>query len=237
MSEVIVCAEPETKDEATEFVWKLGGRPQARSMRSSSRLSRTAQRLLVYLKGTESPSTVKTCMQRIGRDKTLNVVIFSLETGEQQAAELGKIVGQFRPKRTHICFNSEKVGQILRLKRGAGKTGALAGAALAVENSTGAVAKLRKQLNLTQVDVANSLGVTPRTVQNWEGRAAPQRRLRDLIELRDVLAKYIASGDLAAWIDSPNDAFHGHSPRELIREGKTRDLILEFRRMQSGEPL
>jgi transcriptional regulator with XRE-family HTH domain len=238
MSEVIVCAEPETKDEAAEFVLKLGGRPHARSMRSSSKVLRNAQRLLVYLKGTEPSSSLRACLRQISKDKTLNVVIYSLQTNDQRAAELGRIVGQFRPKRTHICFDSEKVGQILRLNSGTGKTRALVGAALAVRSSPEAVAKLRKELNLTQVDFANSLGITPRTVQNWEvGTFAPTRQLRDLKELRDLLTNYIESDQLSAWIDTPNEAFHDHTPRELIREGKTRDLILEFRRMQSGEPL
>jgi DNA-binding transcriptional regulator YiaG len=238
MAEVIVCAEPETKDEAAEFVSRLGGRPHARSMRSSSKVLRNAQRLLVYLKGTESSSSLKACLRQISRDKTLNVVIYSAPTNDQRAAELGRIVGELRPKRTHICFDSEKVGQILRLKPGSGKNRTLADAAPAARSSPEAVARLRKELNLTQVDFANSLGITPRTVQNWEvGAFAPTRQLRDLNELRDLLTKYIQSNQLSAWIDTPNEAFHNVTPRELIREGKTRDLILEFRRMQSGEPL
>jgi hypothetical protein len=38
-------------------------------------------------------------------------------------------------------------------------------------------------------------------------------------------------------MDTPNEAFRKRTPRELIREGKTRDLILEFGRLQTGEPL
>jgi DNA-binding transcriptional regulator YiaG len=238
MSEVIVCAEPETRDEAAEFVLKLGGRPQARSMRSSSKFLRKAQRLLVYLKGTEPSRSLKTCIRQASRDKTLNVVIYSLQTDERRAAELGKIVGQFRPKRTHICFDSENVRKILRLRSGSGKTRTLVNAALAARTSPESFARLRKELNLTQVDVASSLGITPRTVQNWEVRAlAPNRQLRDLKELRDLLTNYIENGQVSAWMDSRNEAFHDHTPREFIREGKIRDLILEFRRMQSGEPL
>lgn len=237
MSEVIVCAEPETREEAARFVMRLGGRPHARSMRSSLKSLRKAKGLLVYLKGTEPSTTLRTCLKQISRDKTLHVVIYSLHTNEHRAAELGRIVGQVRPQRTHICFDSEEVGEILHLRMGVGKSHAVLKAP-ADSGSRETVARLRKELKLTQVDLANSLGVTPRTVQNWETReVAPSRRLRDLKELHDLLMKYVESNQLSAWLDSPNEAFHGHTPRELIREGKTRDLILEFRRLQSGEPL
>jgi len=100
------------------------------------------------------------------------------------------------------------------------------------------LAALREDLDLTQVDLAAALDVTPRTVQNWEkhGRG-PERRYRDLKELQGLLSKYIESGQVVSWMDSPNEAFRNRTPRELIREGKTRDLILEFGRLQTGEPL
>ena len=33
-----------------------------------------------------------------------------------------------------------------------------------------------------------------------------------------------------------SDAFAGKRPIELLKEGKARDIIVEFRRLQSGEP-
>ena len=86
-------------------------------------------------------------------------------------------------------------------------------------------AALREDLDLTQVDLAAALDVTPRTVQNWEkhGRG-PERRYRDLKELHGLLSKYIGSGQVASWMDSPNEAFQNRTPRQLIRERKTRDL-------------
>ena len=80
--------------------------------------------------------------------------------------------------------------------------------------------------------------MTPRTVQNWEKRGrGPDRRYGDLKELQGLWSKYIESGQVASWMDSPNEAFRNRTPRQLIREGKTRDLILEFGRLQTGEPL
>jgi len=237
MPEVIVCAEPEAKEEASQFVIKLGGQPQTRSMRSSLKSLRRVRGLVVYLTGAEPPTTLRSCLKQVSRDRNLQVVVYSLHSNERQAAELGKIVGQVRPERTHICFDSAEVQRILRLRVGVGKTGMILGTA--IDDATPeTVIELRKHLDLTQVDVAESLGVAPRTVQNWESRrAVASRRFRDLKELRGLLAKYVEDNQVSVWMDSLNEAFENHTPRQLIREGKTRDLILEFRRMQSGEPL
>lgn len=100
------------------------------------------------------------------------------------------------------------------------------------------VAALRKELELTQADVANAIGVSARTVQNWEAKGhTPARKLRDLQELHELLHGYIEKANVSKWMDTPSGAFRGLTPRELIQQGKTRDLILEFRRMQMGEPL
>jgi transcriptional regulator with XRE-family HTH domain len=93
---------------------------------------------------------------------------------------------------------------------------------------------------LTQAQLAVAIGVSERTVQNWEaGRVSPQaeRRLRDLTELNEALARYITPDHRQAWLISPNDAFAGDAPRDWIIEGRARDLLLEFRRMQVGEPV
>jgi DNA-binding transcriptional regulator YiaG len=237
MSEVIVCAEPKAQEEATRFVSRLGGHPQVCSMRSSLKSFGKAKGLVVYLTGTEHFASLRSCLKQVSRDRNLHVVVYSFHPSERQAAELGKIVGQVRPERTHICFDSAEVEKILHLRMGVGRAGTAAGTAVA-KAPPETVARFRKHLGLTQVDVASSLGVTPRTVQNWERRAAfPSRRFRDLKELQDLVAKYIEENKISAWMDSSNEAFQNQTPRQLIREGKTRDLILEFRRLQSGEPL
>jgi DNA-binding XRE family transcriptional regulator len=100
------------------------------------------------------------------------------------------------------------------------------------------VAAVRKELELTQADVANAIGISARTVQNWEAKGhTPARKLRDLHELQELVRAYIDKANVSKWMDAPSEAFRGLTPRQLIRQGKTRDLILEFRRMQTGEPL
>jgi DNA-binding XRE family transcriptional regulator len=233
MSDVLVCAEPETRDEAEAFVSRLGARPQVCSLRTFKQRHETAKLLLVYLKGPEPSSTLKSCLRQVADNHTLQVLVYTHThpSDDHQAAELGKIIGEYRPRKTYICFDSDEVEHYFQITVGLGEK----------EKKRGfleTLAGLRKELYLTQVDVANALDVTTRTIQNWEKHGSgAQRRMRDLRELYELASKYIGAHQIAAWMDSRNDAFQKRTPREMIREGKTRDLILEFQRLQTGEPL
>jgi hypothetical protein len=51
-----------------------------------------------------------------------------------------------------------------------------------------------------------------------------------------ILKESIKGADIPAWLRSKSDAFAGERPIELLKEGKARDIIVEFRRLQAGEP-
>ena len=97
---------------------------------------------------------------------------------------------------------------------------------------------MREHFGLTQAELANAIGVSVRTVQNWEkaGAASKPRQLRDLEELWTILTESIKRPDIPAWLRSANNAFSGQRPVDLLKDGKTRDIIVEFRRLQAGEP-
>ena len=233
MPDVLVCAEPEIREEATRFVAKLGARPRICSVGGLKRWREQKEKpgiMFVYLTRTEPSSTLRSCLRQVSKDRSLRVIVYTQPSDDHQTAELGRIIGELRPRGTEICFCEGEAEKLFLAQTGvAGKRKAA---------SHDRAAALREDLDLTQVDLAAALDVTPRTVQNWEkhGRG-PERRYRDLKELHGLLSKYIESGQVASWMDSPNEAFQKRTPRELIREGKTRDLILEFGRLQTGEPL
>ena len=116
MSDVLVCAEPETREEANQFVSKLGARPQIWSMRALKKRHEKVKGVLVYLKGTEPPATLRSCLRQVSKDSPLHVVVFSHPSSDHQAAELGKIVGELRPRRTYICFDSEEVQKVFHVQ-------------------------------------------------------------------------------------------------------------------------
>lgn len=230
MSDVLVCAEPGTREEAAELVSRLGARPQICSFRNLKQRREKLHWMFVYLKGTEPSSTLRDCLRQVSGDRSLHVIVYTHPDDDHRSAELGRIIGEFRPRGTDICFYERELEKIFHTRMG------VAGKEKATLRET--LAALREDLKLTQVDLAAALDVTPRTVQNWERRGrGPERRYRDLKELHDMLLKYIGSEQIVTWMESPNEAFQKRTPRDLIREGKTRDLIIEFGRMQTGEPL
>ena len=85
---------------------------------------------------------------------------------------LGIQVGRARPFTGKVCFKLEEVAQALDL--------------VVPGERVPDLAALRIQLELTQAELATALGVTARTVQNWEGGKGARlmlRRTRELIEL------------------------------------------------------
>ena len=105
--------------------------------------------------------------------------------------------------------------------------------------STDRTRHLRECFGLTQTEMAQSLGVSLRTVQNWERsrERARARHLRDLEELWDILQETMGSSEIPAWLKSVNETFGGRRPIDLLIEGKARHIIVEFRRLQAGEPV
>ncbi len=238
MSEVIVCAEPSAKKEAAEFVEQLGAEPELRSLGASLRDLKGKRSLLLYLRGDEPKSVLRHCLSRLSANKSVITVIYSAVADQHKAAEWGQVVGQFRPKGTYICFARDEVRKALRLSGTTQEDLLLRARTTDVQGTPLQIPALRKYLDLTQADVADAVGVTHRTVQNWEARKqVPSRKLRDLHELSKLLPDYMDKSQIAEWMHSPNEAFGGLTPRQLIQEGKTRDIIVEFRRMQVGEPV
>src|SRR5215472_1778457 len=105
--------------------------------------------------------------------------------------------------------------------------------------STGRTRYLRERFGLTQSEMALALGVSLRTVQNWEQAGARARglRLQDLEELRDTLEDVMSDSEIPVWLRSVNDTFGGRRPLDLLAQGKARDIIVEFRRLQAGDPV
>jgi DNA-binding XRE family transcriptional regulator len=102
------------------------------------------------------------------------------------------------------------------------------------------LARARKTLELRQEQLARVLQVTPRTIQNWERNVAigeGERKMRDLRELLALLGNYVRPGKESAWLRTKLEAFGGKRPLDLLMEGRVRELIGEFRRLQEGQPV
>jgi DNA-binding transcriptional regulator YiaG len=234
MASVVVCAEPSSWQQAGRFAARVLGDAE---MRSFDDLRRRApvQPVLVYLTHPDSDHewrSVRSLLEVLKPAGTDVVIYYANRLAPQDAAQLGKLVGETRPNHTSLVFEAKAaVASVLQHSRSARP-----------KNGNGPSAsrtrQLREHFGLTQTELAHALGISLRTVQNWEraGVAGRPRQLRDLEELWSILKESVKGSDIPAWLRSENESFAGERPISLLKEGKTRDIIVEFRRLQAEEP-
>jgi transcriptional regulator with XRE-family HTH domain len=149
----------------------------------------------------------------------------------ERAFHLGWIAGKYRLPNPEWASNFRHLKQLLRACR----ISETAGASETSFDIVGA----RKRLGLTQEDMASALGIAPRTLQNWErgvGLSQMGKKVRDLSELLSMMDEFVIAPKEAEWLKTPLEAFRNRTPIDLIKEGKLRDLIVEFHRLREGQP-
>ena len=192
---------------------------------------------VLLLSGNEPTDLIRTNLRRLARGSRWSgkVVLYSESPELDKVVVWARLLERLFPKRSHVCFVDDKLARVLKLHpvRSAQTPQTIP----AVQSAD--VSTLRRDLGLTQEQMASAVGVSPRTVQNWElGKPSPRtaRRLQDLFELREVLKEYLPFDQLGQWLSSANDSFEGSSPVNWILAGRARDVLLGFRRLQTGEP-
>jgi DNA-binding transcriptional regulator YiaG len=232
-----VFASPELANEAKRFLAPFEVNSIVSPMQDIHEASLRGDQFLIYMSGREDEQQLTRPLKRLARVKRhlRTVVLYARHADHRNVVLWARAAERTLPEHTEFCFSAMEVARALKLRprRGATTRRSATGQAIEVE-------PLRRVLGLTQAQLATAIGVSERTVQNWEdGRVSPQaeRRLRDLVELSEALERYIALDQRQAWLISPNDAFAGDAPRDWIVEGWARDLLWEFRRMQVGEPV
>jgi len=230
MATVVVCATPLNLTRAGKFAGNTLPDAEVRTFEDLLRKT-PAKPVLVYLTHPDFDH-VKALLQILKPNAPDVVIYYATKPTPDEAAQLGRLVGELRPQHTTVSFEAKAAAaSILRAPHhGSGTT---------PRKTQNRVRMLREWFGLTQTEMAHSLGMSLRSVQNWESNntSAKGHRLRDLEELRSVLREAIARRDLPVWLRSENQAFHRRQPLELILEGKARDILAEFRRLQSGEPV
>jgi DNA-binding transcriptional regulator YiaG len=230
-----VFALPELASEAKRFLAPFDVNSIVSPMRAIQDEPLRGARFLIYLSGRENEEQLTKPLKSLARAKRrlLTVVLYARRADHRNVVLWVRAAERALPDQTEFCFSANEVARALKLR-----PRTRAAARQSPDNRRIDIEALRTALGLTQAQLAVAIGISERTVQNWEaGRVSPQaeRRLRDLIELNDTLERYIAPDQRQSWLISPNDAFAGNAPRDWIIEGRARDLLLEFRRMQVGE--
>jgi transcriptional regulator with XRE-family HTH domain len=229
-----VFASPELTGEARRFLAPFEVNSIVSSIRDFRGERVRSVRCLLYLSGHENSKQVSNSLRALARWKVHTIVLFARKADHRTVVDWARVAERVLPRKTEFCFSAPDVARVLKLRP-------RSGSATPSRSSTGRVdiEELRTTLGLTQTQLASAAGVSERTVQNWEaGRLSPQaeRRVRDVVELKETLTRYIAPDSLQQWLISPNETFAGDAPRDWIIDGRARDVLWEFRRMQVGEP-
>ena len=231
MASIVVCAEAGSWQQASRFAAKALGDAELKSF-AALRHRAPVQPLLVFLTSTNYQS-LRSLLLSLKPASPDVVIYYANRLAPEEAAQLGKLVGETRPNHTSVVFGAKAAAaSVLGHSRSSGPGNGNVSSATRTR-------LLREHFGLTQTELAHALGVSLRTVQNWEraGVAGGPRQLRDLEELYNVLEESIKSSDIPGWLRSESDAFAGQRPIELLKEGRARDIIVEFRRLQAGEPV
>jgi len=230
MAGIVVCAEPSSWQQAGRFAAKTLGDAELRTFADLRRRT-PVQPVLVYLTHPDYDH-LRSLLRILKPAKPDVVIYYANRLAPEAAAQLGKLVGEMRPNHTSVVFGAKAAASMLGHSGSPGKKHR---AAPLANRSR----RLRGHFGLTQTELAQTLGVSLRTVQNREraGVDGKTRQLRDLEELWTILRESVKGTNLAAWLRSESDAFAGQRPIDLLKEGRARDIIVEFRRLQAGEPV
>ena len=100
---------------------------------------------------------------------------------------------------------------------------------------------LRKRMHLSQPLFARLLPVSIRTLASLESGKAPTetvtRRLTELSRLVSAMSEVIRAEAIGTWLQTPNDAFEGAKPLEVMERGEGDRIWSMIFFLRSGTPV
>ena len=100
------------------------------------------------------------------------------------------------------------------------------------------VTRARKRFGLSQKEMALALNVSEQTIRIWEHdfeASQMSKKTLELIELLKLMDEYVVVTEETIWLNIPLPIVQGRTPRQMILEGRMRDLIIEFLRLREGQ--
>lgn len=87
--------------------------------------------------------------------------------------------------------------------------------------------RIHREAQLSDRLIAEAVGAKPSTVRDWlNGRSSPTgaraRRLAELAEITDRLARVVDTRYISVWLVKPVEALDDSTPVELISDGQAR---------------
>jgi DNA-binding transcriptional regulator YiaG len=101
-----------------------------------------------------------------------------------------------------------------------------------------AVQEIRQKLGLTRKLFSRLTGYSERAIATWESGGKPDepglRRVRETERFQDRLADVVPPQEIPEWLNTPNDAFDGLKPLEVIERGEIDRLWNMIFYLESG---
>lgn len=98
-----------------------------------------------------------------------------------------------------------------------------------------------QRFRLVRPDLTRMTGYSLRSVDKWAAGenpgAATQRRLREVGRLFDGLSEIMEPEYVGEWLKTPNDAFDGSTPLQVIERGETDRLWHMIFIVETGESI
>lgn len=190
---------------------------------------------VVYLSHTEEDGAIEMTLTALRNAKVSSIVFYVPHHSADFAFRVGTMVGRREGIEADWAFNLPHLRQLLKSRnirvqvrdpRSQPGSFDLPGA--------------RRRLGLSQTELASALNVALRTLQNWEAGKGTSLMAKKTGTLQDLLSRmddYVVASQEKEWLSSPLDAFGGRSPRQLMVEGRMRDLVIEFDRLREAQPI
>ncbi len=102
------------------------------------------------------------------------------------------------------------------------------------------VAEVRTGLGLPRRVFARLSGYSERALAEWESgkplSGSSRQRMIEMDRLRQALARVMKADFIGVWLQSPNDAFDGLKPLEVVERGEVDRLWQMIYLLESGQP-
>ena len=103
------------------------------------------------------------------------------------------------------------------------------------------LSRLRHEMGLNRADFARTVGLSERSVATWEsGADLKESSLRTIVEIGRLYVKlsqsFASPEQLATWLKTPNPAFGGSQPLQVIERGEIDRIWRMVYFLESGSP-
>ena len=105
---------------------------------------------------------------------------------------------------------------------------------------SGLVGQVRSRLGVSRKVLSRMTGFSERALADWEGgKQVSQpglRKIKELERFQAQLAEVVDAGTIPEWLQTPNDAFAGLMPLEVMERGQMDRLWRMIFFLESGVP-